>query len=233
MRRAVRTCGRCPSRRSRPTCGLGVGPTTMRDNPGMNVVVGVHSTPFDLLVEYGVVGALPFFVFVYRARRVMNAPARGETDESVVASGVCLLLLCGGIYNPVLAITSNQRVLDRWHFPFGTGRYFSEAETNPFLCADSATYRFRPGADENPVLCRRWWLRRVPEVLPRVATSGRRTGRGEPHRGRERRPTREDRQPGLGSGSWFRRMTLPASPERGATAGISSKVSGASKAASP
>jgi O-antigen ligase len=90
---------------------LGVGPSTIKENPNLNTLVGGHSSWLDQLAEYGVLGFSFYVLFIFFAimRLVKNFNINAHTKRlKIVYSGQlvsCFLFVLGGIYNPVIIIT--------------------------------------------------------------------------------------------------------------------------------
>lgn len=85
---------------------IGVGPYTLANNPGLWVLVGGHSSWFDQLAEYGLLGFLPIVAFLLlRTLRVLRGvTSKRATNEAVAHLVTLIVYVVGGTFNPVLFI---------------------------------------------------------------------------------------------------------------------------------
>jgi O-antigen ligase len=85
---------------------IGVGPYTLRDNSGLYVLVGGHSSWLDQPAEYGLLGFLPVVAFLLlRILRVLRSVSSKSATNRALAHLVTLIVyIAGGILNPVLFI---------------------------------------------------------------------------------------------------------------------------------
>jgi O-antigen ligase len=93
---------------------IGVGPyTTVRQNSGLYVLVGGHSSWLDQLAEYGLLGFLPVVVFLLlRTMRVLRSvTSKSVTNEAVAHLVTVIVYIGGGIFNPVLFVPSIRVVV--------------------------------------------------------------------------------------------------------------------------
>lgn len=90
---------------------IGVGPSTNRENPNLNTLVGGHSSWLDQLAEYGILGFGFYVLFFLSAvlRLFLNWSQQAVTREQKFAYAgqlaSCILFFIGGTYNPVIVVT--------------------------------------------------------------------------------------------------------------------------------
>jgi len=88
---------------------IGVGPyTTVRQNSGLYVFVGGHSSWLDQLAEYGLLGFLPVvaFLLLHAIRALRSVTSKSTTNEAVAHLVTAVVYIGGGIFNPVLFVPS-------------------------------------------------------------------------------------------------------------------------------
>ena len=87
---------------------LGIGPSTLADNPNLYTLIGGHSSWIDQLAEYGILGFGTFIAaaiaFALRATRQLFKYRNNLVIKAAFVTGI--LYFIGGIVNPVLFIPS-------------------------------------------------------------------------------------------------------------------------------